>query len=136
MLAFLLQVAYVVLDDFAISRVRERMRFGEKIRELRKKKSLSQESLAKLVGITAPYLSKVENHRLDFGEHPAEKLIHKLASVLDADETELLLLAEKVPPNIRQRLFERPEIFSQIAELDDEELDLLILHILDRPKQV
>lgn len=105
------------------------MRFGEKIRELRKKKSLSQESLAKLVGITAPYLSKVENHRLDFGEHPGEKLIHKLADVLEGNETELLLLAEKVPDQIKRRLLERPDVFMRIAELDDERLDTLLKKI-------
>jgi hypothetical protein len=35
--------------------------------------------------------------------------------LLDADETELLLLAEKVPPDIPRRFFERPDAFSQIA---------------------
>lgn len=109
------------------------MRFGERIRDLRRKKNLSQEALAKLVGVTAPYLSKVENHRLDFGEHPAEKLIHKLADALDADETELLILAEKVPPHIRRRFFQRPDAFSQIAALDDGALDRLIAQIGQTP---
>jgi len=105
------------------------MRFGERIRELRRRKRLSQKALAELVGVSDAYLSKVENQRLDFAEFPSEKLIHKLADVLDSDETELLLLAEKVPPHIRQRFFERPDAFSRIAELDDEELDQLVSQI-------
>ena len=102
------------------------MKFGSKIRELRQQKGLRQKAVSEMVGVTDAYLSKVENHRLDFGEFPSEKLIHKLAEVLDADETELLLLAEKVPEPIKRRVFERPEAFLKIAELDDKKLDKLL----------
>lgn len=44
---------------------------------------MSQESLAKLVGITAPYLSKVKKYHLDSGEHPVDKL----ASFLNFDHS-------------------------------------------------
>lgn len=105
------------------------MRFGEAIRELRQGRQLSQRALAAQVGVTFTYISKIENHKLDFGEYPSESMIHKLAEALEADENELLLLAEKVPPHIRQRVFERPEAFSQIAELDDKALDRLVNQI-------
>jgi hypothetical protein len=39
------------------------------------------------------------------------------------DEDELLLLAEKIPAAIRKRLFERPEVFRVLANLDDRALD-------------
>lgn len=109
------------------------MRFGETIRALRAKRNLSQRELAAMVDVTFTYISKIENHKLDFGEYPSEAMIHKLAESLDADETELLLLAEKVPPRIRQRVMERPEAFSKIAELDDETLDKFVAQI-DRRK--
>lgn len=111
------------------------MRFGESIRVLRRERQLSQRALAAKVGVTFTYISKIENHKLDFGEYPSEAMIHKLAEALDADENELLLLAEKVPPRIRQRVFERPEAFSQIAELDDKALDRLVGQICQTRKK-
>jgi len=102
------------------------MRFGERIRDLRRKKRLSQKALAELVDVSDAYLSKVENHRLDFGEFPSEKLIHKLADMLDGNETELMLLAEKVPSQIKRRLLERPEVFQVVAGLTDKEMDELL----------
>jgi hypothetical protein len=63
---------------------------------------------------------------LNFGDYPSEALIHKLADVLDGDEDELLLLAHKVPPMIKKRLFERPEVFRQLATLSDMELDKML----------
>lgn len=105
------------------------MIFGQRIRELRQAKQLTLRELAEKVGVGFTYLSKIENHKLEKGHAPSEKLIYKLAVELDADEDELLLLAEKVPEPIRKRFFERPEVFSQIAELDDNELDHLVSHI-------
>ena len=105
------------------------MRFGEVIRELRHNRQLSQRQLAATVGVTFTYISKIENHKLDFGEFPSEAMIHKLADALDADENDLLLLAKQIPPRIRQRVFERPEAFSKFADLDDKTLDRLVVQI-------
>jgi hypothetical protein len=38
----------------------------------------------------------------------------------------LLILAKKVPPAIRERVFERPDVFRKLAGLDDEGLDRLL----------
>lgn len=102
------------------------MRFGETIRELRQERNLSQRELAAMVDVTFTYISKIENHKLDFGEHPSEEMICKLAAALKADEDTLLILAEKVPPQIRQRVMERPEVFRKFAKLDDKTLDQLV----------
>jgi len=99
------------------------MRFGERVRELRRVKGMTLRELAPLVGVGFHYLSKVENENLDFGQFPGEALIKKLAEVLDGDESELLLLAQKVPDDIRQRVLERPEVFSALACCDDKTLD-------------
>src|SRR5690606_17870800 len=96
------------------------MRFGEKLRELRKAKNLSQRDLAARVGINFTYISKIENEKLDFAQFPSEELIRKMAAELDADEEELLLLAQKVPDRIRKRVIERPDAFRKFADLDDE----------------
>ena len=105
------------------------MRFGEKIRELRKSQNLTQKELGDLVGVTFAYISKVENERLDFGDYPSEDLICKLAASLTADEDELLLLAKKIPEHIRQRVLERPDAFRKFAKLADAEIDRLIEEI-------
>lgn len=77
------------------------------------------------MGVSVSYISKVENEHLHFGDYPSEKFIHKLAAELTTDEDELLLLADKVPVAIRQRIRQRPELFRKIAQLDKESLDSL-----------
>lgn len=102
------------------------MTLGERIRELRQAKELTLRDLAAKVGVGFTYISKIENHKLEDGHSPSEKLIHKLAAELDGDEEELLLLAEKVPEQIRKRVCERPEVFRVLAGLDDVALDKLL----------
>ena len=98
------------------------MGFGNRLRAMRTAKGLSQRALGERVGVSFTYISKVENGKLDFGNYPSEDLIHRLAAALDADEEELLLLAEKIPEPIRRRFFERPDAFRLIARLDDQRL--------------
>ena len=102
------------------------MRFGERVKELRLQRKLTQQKVAEKVGVTVGYISKVEKERLQFGDYPSEKFIHKLADALQCDEDELLLLTDRVPPAIQMRVLERPEAFRRIAELDDRTLDRLL----------
>lgn len=107
------------------------MRFGDRVRTLRTAMGLSQRALGERVGVSFTYISKVENGKLDFGDYPSEDLIRRLAAALDADEEELLLLAEKIPEPIRRRFFERPDAFRLLARLDDRRLDR-VLAFLER----
>lgn len=107
------------------------MTFGERVRQLRKEKSLGQRALAKTIGCNFTYLSKVENAKLDFSDYPSEEFILKLAKALDADADELLLLAKKIPEQIKRRVIERPDVFRRIAALDDDALYDLLAY-LDR----
>ena len=107
------------------------MTFGEKIRQLRKEKNLSQRDLATKVGVNFTYISKIENEKLDFGDYPSEELIRKLAKALRADADELLILAEKIPEAIKKRVMERPDVFRKLAKLDDESLDKLLENLDD-----
>jgi transcriptional regulator with XRE-family HTH domain len=102
------------------------MRFGPRIRELRKAKNLSLRALAEAVGVSFTYISKIENEKLDFGDYPGEDLIAKLATALDVEADELLILAEKIPEGIKKRVIERPDAFRRFAELDDETIDRLL----------
>jgi len=46
--------------------------FGERLRELRRAKGLSQRALADLVKVNFTYLSRCETGTLDFGQYPSE----------------------------------------------------------------
>ena len=72
------------------------------------------------------YLSKVENQKLDFGDYPSDGLICQLAVELDVDVDELLLRAKKVPDGMRNRIFERSEVFSALARCDDATLNRVL----------
>ena len=111
------------------------MQFGQRVRAIRKSKDLTQRQLAHRLGVSFSYISKVENERLQFGDYPSEKFIHKLAAELDADEDELLLLADKVPASIRKRIREKPEAFRALAGLDNSSLDELVERIGARPRK-
>lgn len=102
------------------------MRFGKRLRELRQAKNLSQRDLAAEVGVNFTYISKIENEKLDFAQFPGEELIRKLAKALEADEDELLLLAQKIPEQIKKRVMERPDAFRKFADLNDKEIDRLL----------
>jgi HTH-type transcriptional regulator, competence development regulator len=101
------------------------MRFGERLRALRRAKGLSLRGLGRRLGVSYAYISKVENGKLAF-DYPSAGLICRLAAELDADEDELLVLAEKIPEPIRRRFFERPDAFLLIARLDDKRLDRVL----------
>lgn len=101
------------------------MRFGERIRELRVKRGLTQQAVAERMSVSVSYVSKVENGKLHFGDYPSEKFIHKLADELKADENELLLLADKVPAAIRLSIRRRPDLFRNLAALNARQFDAL-----------
>jgi transcriptional regulator with XRE-family HTH domain len=107
------------------------MRFGTKVRATRLLRGMTQLELAKRMSVSVSYISKVENERLHFGDYPSEKFIHKLADELQTDEDELLILADKVPERLRQRIRERPSLFKAIADLDERKLDRLSKEFFD-----
>lgn len=102
------------------------MQFGDRVRELREQFGITQKELAQRLDVSASYVNKVEKGRLQFGDFPSAKFIHRLAAELSADEDELLLLADKVPDGIRKRIRQRPEAFRKFAELDDRTMDRLL----------
>jgi transcriptional regulator with XRE-family HTH domain len=101
------------------------MKFGTMVRATRIQRGMTQQELARRMSVSVSYISKVENERLHFGDYPSEKFIHKLAEELEADEYDFLLLADKVPDLIKQRIRERPALFRAIAEMDDSGLERL-----------
>jgi HTH-type transcriptional regulator, competence development regulator len=81
------------------------MSFGKRLRQLRLDRRLNQKELAARVGIDFTYLSKLENDRM---EPPGEETIQRLAAALSADATELMLLARKVPSDLKPIITQSP----------------------------
>jgi len=89
--------------------------FGERLRQLRQAKGLTQRELAERVatllreedrrGFDFTYLSKIENDRM---RPPSAAAIRQLAAVLNADGDDLLALAGKVPTDLGDMLKESP----------------------------
>ena len=99
---------------------------GQRIREIRKQRNLTQRELAERVGINFTYLSRVENDRLDAEQTPREETLQKIAKALRADPDELLLLARRIPDAFRERILEKPGIFRRILKLSDSALEEML----------
>ena len=78
--------------------------FGARLRELRIQARLTQRELAEKVNVDFSYLSKIENGALP---PPSEKVISRLAEVLNADKDDLITLAGRIPSDIAQILQNR-----------------------------
>lgn len=72
--------------------------FGERIKALRTARGMKLREMARRVGLSAGYLSQLENG-VAVGT-PSEENIRILARVLEVDATELILLAGKMPSEV------------------------------------
>lgn len=125
--------------------VNDEQSLGDRIRELRLKRNLSQRALAddvasrleadKRRGFDFTYLSKIENNRLT----PSAAVLVVISAVLETDSDELLALARKAPPDITReladnepaRMFMRSALSKQLTEEDWKKL----LRHLERTKK-
>lgn len=104
-------------------------KLGEKIRELREKKGLGLREMAKIIDVSAAYLSKVETGKeLSL---PTEDKIIKIAEILKVPSDSLLRLAEKIDPELQKYMHEIqkvPEFLRTAKEkkLSDKEFEKLI----------
>jgi len=73
------------------------MGFGEAIRERRLSLGLSLRKTAKVLGCDAAYLSRIEADKVS----PSDDVVGRLASVLSVDESELALMAGRLPTSVR-----------------------------------
>jgi transcriptional regulator with XRE-family HTH domain len=108
---------------------------GQRIREIRKSRNLTQRELADRVGINFTYLSRVENDRLDDEQTPREDTLQRIARALDADPDELLLLARRIPDAYRDRILSRPGMFRKLLNLSDTALEELVKQLEQRPNR-
>ncbi len=88
----------------AVKSKKDSLLFGRRLRELRCAAGLSIKALAKEFGISYTYISRIETGRA----LPSKALTAKIATRLGADFEELLVLAGRLPDDIRLILYENP----------------------------
>jgi len=101
------------------------MEFGDRLRALRHQKGLNQRDLADKVDIDFTYLSKIETGKMS---PPSRDTIRKLADALGADLDELLVLAGRVPDDVKEVVTqsrEHPAFLREISDMGKEELEEL-----------
>src|SRR3954470_21779025 len=75
------------------------------VRELREERRIGLRQFARMVGVSATYLSKIERDELP---PPAEARVKEIARLLDQDPDELLALAGKVASDLKEIIRNRP----------------------------
>jgi transcriptional regulator with XRE-family HTH domain len=80
-------------------------RFGARVRRLREAREIGLRPFARMIGVSATYLSKIERDELP---PPAEERVKEIARLLDQDPDELLALAGKVASDVSAIIKERP----------------------------
>jgi HTH-type transcriptional regulator, competence development regulator len=110
--------------------------FGKTVREMRVKNTkYSLREVARILDVSASYLSDVENDRRT---PPKEETIIKMANLLGVDSNLLLAVAQKMPPEfydtfIKSDVYTRkvPEFLRRAKEKDitEEQWDKLIKEV-------
>lgn len=80
------------------------MEFGNAVRERRESLGLSLRKAATAVGCDAAYLSRIEAGKAP----PSDEVVGRLAAVLSMDETELALMAGRLPKVLKSAANEQP----------------------------
>jgi transcriptional regulator with XRE-family HTH domain len=81
------------------------MQFSEHLRALRSSRGLGIKQLAPALGVTYSYISKLENN----GAQPSAGFVEKVSSYFECDQSDLLLSAGHVPPDIVEILKTHPQ---------------------------
>lgn len=92
--------------------------FGKRVRELRKKKGLSQEALAQKAGLHYTYIGQVERGK----KNPSLKSIEKIANALDTSLPHLFSFLEEKSPDDKLR----NQIIDLLKDKDTSTLELLL----------
>jgi len=82
-----------------------REKFGAFIRREREAKEITLREMAKMIGVSPTYLSKVER---DEFVPPAEDKVRKIAEMIGCDAEELVALAGRVPLELSEIIKQHP----------------------------
>jgi len=79
--------------------------FGAFVRREREKREIGLREMAKIIGVSPTYLSKVE--RGEFKE-PVEKKVRAIAKIIECDPEELMALAGRMPSELADIIKRNP----------------------------
>jgi len=101
--------------------------FGKKLRDFRIQADVGLRELARLIGKSPGYISDVEQ---DHVPPPSEDVIIKIAAALHVGKKELLLVAQKMDPEISSYVTQEPEAadflrMAQEKKFDSDDWDTL-----------
>lgn len=100
--------------------------YGDRTRRVREEKEYGLREFAKLLGVSATYLSQVERNELP---PPAEVRVVKTAELLGLDQDELLALAGRVPSDLEHIILEKPrgtaDLLRHVKKMTVKELESL-----------
>ena len=83
----------------------EKEQFGEFVRRAREAKEIGLREMAKMIGVSPTYLSKIER---DEFPPPAEDKVRKIAEIIGCDADELLARAGRVSSDLSDIIKRRP----------------------------
>jgi transcriptional regulator with XRE-family HTH domain len=75
-------------------------KLGDRLKRMRSQRNLGLRETANKVGISATYLSRIENNLEP--SPPSEEKIRRLAEVLEDDFDELMRLADRLPSDVSE----------------------------------
>ena len=81
------------------------IKFGAYVRQEREGREIGLREMAKMIGVSPTYLSKIE--RDEFAP-PAEDKVRKIAEIFGSDIDELLALAGRVSSDLSEIIRQRP----------------------------
>ena len=86
----------------------KREKLGERIKRLRKEQDIGLRQAAAQLGISATYLSRIENGQES--SPPAERVIQALAALFDDNFDELMQLAGRVSEDVQDMIMGDPDM--------------------------
>jgi transcriptional regulator with XRE-family HTH domain len=102
--------------------------FGRTLREQRVRREIGLRRLARVSGLSASYLSRIER---DLVPPPSPKLIHELARALGADTEVLLAAAGIIPEHLLAVLRDRPAPMALLLSVMERMTDDEVLNVCD-----
>jgi len=94
------------------------MKFGERLRALRKQRGLGLREFSKKAGLSPTYISRLENGKEN--EPRKEKTLLKMAAALEVDPDFLLACVGEVSSVVRARMKANPVLFSFVIKMLEE----------------
>ncbi|MBR1831475.1 MAG: helix-turn-helix transcriptional regulator [Ruminiclostridium sp.] len=102
---------------------------GKYIREYRKKKNMSQETLAELIDVSVPYISMLENSQ----KYPALDTLISLANALDISPNHLL--CETMNNEYEMKRSVMLDEISELPEREQERIFTVVRAMIEEAKR-